>query len=248
MPIQLSYTSWAHHPANRTAREEGGGGRSVWTAGQWRCQCSGLNCTEFCVLRTAGVWCPFVTQRWLACRTVCWGTPEASHRSRVQCLQRCVLELSGTSALAQTSCCLYSQTMDCSVMDQFVLLVSPLDLNATGRDWTFFLLPGHVPRSEIRQSEETPVLFLPILYLLLEQSNNFTFLPCWSEVFLKHQIHTEKINDSSVMSLSLSQWQSQTPLDITLLVKCLGLERKLKPNSASSGTINFLEIFLLPCP
>lgn len=57
-----------------------------------------------------------------------------------------------------------------------------------------------VPRSEMRHRKEKQALLLPVLYLLSEWTSNFTFLACWSEVFLKHQIHTEKINDSSVIT------------------------------------------------
>lgn len=60
--------------------------------------------------------------------------------------------------------------------------------------------PCHGPRSEQWRREEKPGLFLPLLHLLLEWTNNSTSLACCSEVFLKHQIHTEKINNSPVIT------------------------------------------------
>lgn len=86
---------------------------------------------------------------------------------------------------------------DHSIVDKSVLM-SSIWTSATQAEAA--CSPCDVPRSERWRREEKPGLFLPLLYLLSEWTNNSTSLACCSEVFLKHQIHTEKINNSPVIT------------------------------------------------
>lgn len=123
-----------------------------------------------------------------------WGRPGASPHDRALPPQPCA----GAGRNVSTGNLLPAQPhWDHSIMDKSALL-SSIWTSATQAEAA--RSPWDVPRSEQWRKEEKPGLFLPLLRLLSEWTNNSTSLACCSEVFLKHQIHTEKINNSPVIT------------------------------------------------
>lgn len=111
------------------------------------------------------------------------------------CLRSRVLELAGMSA--QTIPCLHSHT---GTTPSRINLLSCHPSGPQSHRQRLLAVPVMCQGQSSDAGRRNQGCSCPVLYLLLEWANNSTPLACCSEVFLKHQIHTEKINNSPVIT------------------------------------------------